>query len=72
MKCDIDCSDMARSIRDLMTYANFSGLIAQPENGCFLQYSAKSINGSSDEARMEVEIAGNFFAISIKRSEGNP
>lgn len=62
---NITAKAMAEGLQALMIYANFSGLINQPEGGPFLQYSVEKIAGTEDRAIFCVEMGSNSFTINV-------
>jgi hypothetical protein len=68
---DISCEDMAKGLQHLMTFANFSGLIIQPECGPLLQYHVEDISDSGSENKMKVSMGENSFIITVSPEEVN-
>ena len=67
MKFDISAADMAKGMQHLMTFANFSGLINQPEHGPFLQYHVEDVLDCGSESKINVSMGGNSFIISVSK-----
>jgi len=62
---DYKCTDITKAIHDLMVYANFSGFIAKPESGVFLQFNPGEIVGGDCAAEMGCCFAGQSYTIRV-------
>lgn len=66
---DFTCADIAKALKNLMVYANFSGFINQPEEGGLLQFSVQEPVCKDDTVTMELEIGGKTFTMAICSSQ---
>lgn len=62
---NLTCVDVAKAVKNLMVYANFSGFINQPEKGGLLQFSVQEPICKDDIVTMELEIGGKSFVMTI-------
>ena len=61
----ITCNEIAKAIKALMTMANISGHIEQPEGEPFRQFDVTSIEGNQDDTLMLINLGRQGFKLNI-------
>lgn len=65
----ISCGEIAKSIHDLMVFANFSGYIRQAEGQSLRQFSMDPVSETRERAELRLKFAGQHFKISVTYEE---